>query len=145
MPKVIIGGETYEATPLEPAQFLRYTFLIADLANSMLNPWEELYHKVKTLPANLQEIAFWRLYHENWRAVSELDTYRIGQLLGPATTLAGMMLGEDGPEVTRDNAAQVFQALYPHIKKGEEREVSPAEAAGIMRRQADREERMPDD
>ena len=118
MPDVTIAGETYTVAPLEGAARSRYIFHIAGLAKD-LNPWLELYEKVKLLPPNLQEIAFWRLYHEDLHAVSEAEAYRLGSQRDATRLLVRLMIpGDNPPVVTDENAADIFAELYPPIEKG---------------------------
>lgn len=140
MPEVTIGGKSFQVNHLEGAAWHRYINYIGGIARDTLNPWLELYQQVQMLPANLQEIAFWRLYHEPMHAISELEFYRIGSQVAAVKLLVVLMIPNFDPaEVIEQNAADIFAELYPHIEKGQEQTVSGPAAMGILRDQVERE------
>ncbi len=58
MPTIKIGDEEFPVWQLTEAERTWYWWQVDSFAQELMNPWAELYGKVKDLPANLQEIVF---------------------------------------------------------------------------------------
>ena len=55
---IVIGETRYSVHQLSEAQRTMYWLYVDGLAKIHINPWQDLYDKIKYLPSNLQEIVF---------------------------------------------------------------------------------------
>lgn len=113
MPEITIDGKPYDAQPLSEAARINYWQYIDDLAETVINPHEELYRRVCQLPEHLQQVAFQSVPH-SIRPLNERELRRVCTQPDAVRTLLAFATPEP-PAITDQQAIAVFLQLCDAI------------------------------